>query len=332
MPTTTMKAITCPVPPRRAMVSLRGTVKSGQKPHHVARAGPGFMPEDCQLFAEHTAEDKLVIGRKKGPDGQGEWSLKRIYEVLPLLHRIAGRLSGGEQQMLATARMLMGNSPLLLLDEPSEGLARRSSCSGSVSCWSSSEASGDDPDRQAEHVFLPWPRQPCEADQQGPDRLQRHHRGAQGQRNRASALSGALNTFSRGQRHADADTRDRGLHCRPYAQQAAGGGDREGKNVHYQCARHGTERTRYALCERGAARGHRDRGRNARGRDAVGGRPPHDDRWRMPYQFGAVPRPCTGGHLRCGAFRHGADTDADRDDRGARLSARPSDPRAGRGL
>ncbi|UCF52789.1 MAG: ABC transporter ATP-binding protein [Bradyrhizobium sp.] len=124
---TTMKAIMGLAPQRRGKVSLRGAVISGRRPYHIARAGLGFVPEDRQIFPEHTVEDNLVIGRKKGPEGQDEWPIKRIYEVFPLLeplrHRIAGRLSGGEQQMLAIARTLMGNPALLVLDEPSEGLA-----------------------------------------------------------------------------------------------------------------------------------------------------------------------------------------------------------------
>jgi branched-chain amino acid transport system ATP-binding protein len=124
---TTMKAIAGIAPPRRGSVRVLGRELVGRKPHVIARAGLGYVPEDRQVFPEHSVEDNLLIAQKKGVDGRDDWTLRRIYEAFPLLEplrsRMAGRLSGGEQQMLSIARTLMGNPMALLLDEPSEGLA-----------------------------------------------------------------------------------------------------------------------------------------------------------------------------------------------------------------
>ncbi|MBI0432728.1 ABC transporter ATP-binding protein [Roseomonas sp. KE0001] len=124
---TTFKAIAGIAPPRRGQVMLSGTSLAGKAPYLVARAGVGYVPEDRQVFPEHTVEDNLIVGAKAGPRGDRHWTTERIYEVFPILagmrRRMAGRLSGGEQQMLTIARTLMGNPDILLLDEPSEGLA-----------------------------------------------------------------------------------------------------------------------------------------------------------------------------------------------------------------
>ena len=124
---TTLKAIAGIAPPTRGRVRVTDKEVQGKKPYVIARAGIGFVPEDRQVFPQHCVEDNLLIAAKKGPEGQDYWNLQRVYEIFPLLtplkQRMAGYLSGGEQQMLTIARTLMGNPIGLLLDEPSEGLA-----------------------------------------------------------------------------------------------------------------------------------------------------------------------------------------------------------------
>lgn len=124
---TTLKAVAGIAPPARGTVRLEGQDLRGQPPYAIARAGIGYVPEDRQVFPEHTIDDNLMIGEKTGLEGKKDWTRETVYEVFPILagmkNRLAGNLSGGEQQMLTIARTLMGNPSVLLLDEPSEGLA-----------------------------------------------------------------------------------------------------------------------------------------------------------------------------------------------------------------
>jgi branched-chain amino acid transport system ATP-binding protein len=124
---TTMKTIAGVLAPRRGEIEFKGKNIAGQPAHLIARAGLSFVPEDRQIFPDLSVEDNLTIAIKNAPDGTNAWSLERVYDMLPLLaplkNRLGGQLSGGEQQMLTVGRALMGNPEVLLLDEPSEGLA-----------------------------------------------------------------------------------------------------------------------------------------------------------------------------------------------------------------
>ena len=124
---TTLKAISGIAPPARGTIRFEGNDLTHAASHTISRAGIGYVPEDRQVFPEHTVDDNLMIGEKAGPGGDLSWTRETVYEVFPLLSgmkdRLAGLLSGGEQQMLTIARTLMGNPTVLLLDEPSEGLA-----------------------------------------------------------------------------------------------------------------------------------------------------------------------------------------------------------------
>jgi branched-chain amino acid transport system ATP-binding protein len=120
---TTLKAIVGLVDVRGGSVSLDGQDITALPPHEIARLGVGWVPEDRRIFSDLTVEENLLVGAKGGSG----WDASRVYEYFPALGRMArrrgGSLSGGEQQMLTVARTLMGNPRILLLDEPSEGLA-----------------------------------------------------------------------------------------------------------------------------------------------------------------------------------------------------------------
>ncbi|HEX4409097.1 MAG TPA: ABC transporter ATP-binding protein [Xanthobacteraceae bacterium] len=128
---TTMKAI-MGLMARKGRVRFNGTDISRSKPHEIARLGLGFTPEDRRIFSDLTVMENLDIGRqppRSFADGTPapQWSPERLFRLFPNLgempDRPGGRMSGGEQQMLTVARTLMGNPLLVLLDEPSEGVA-----------------------------------------------------------------------------------------------------------------------------------------------------------------------------------------------------------------
>jgi len=138
--TTTMRSIMGLTPPRSGRVVFKGVDITRWDAYRVARAGIGFVPEDRRVFADLTVWENLdVAQRNRKPSRTGhprlephaaapiQWTLDRVFELFPTLrtltNRNGGYLSGGEQQMLTIARTLMGNPDLLLLDEPSEGLA-----------------------------------------------------------------------------------------------------------------------------------------------------------------------------------------------------------------
>jgi len=141
--TTTMKSIMGLTPPKQGSIQFKGEEITGKEPYLLARKGIGYVPDDRRIFADLTVGENLEIAarssepfdgvypeqgrRAQDKTGFAQWDKERVYELFPALKEIESRkggcLSGGEQKMLAIARALMGNPELLLLDEPTEGLA-----------------------------------------------------------------------------------------------------------------------------------------------------------------------------------------------------------------
>jgi branched-chain amino acid transport system ATP-binding protein len=123
---TLMKCVIGLIQDKTGTVTFDGREIQALPPYRISRLGLGYVPEERRIFAELTVRENLEVGRRSA-GSTGRWPLERIFDVFPNLagmrDRPGGAMSGGEQQMLTMARALMGNPRMLLLDEPSEGLA-----------------------------------------------------------------------------------------------------------------------------------------------------------------------------------------------------------------
>jgi len=125
--TTTLRSVMGLTPPRSGSIKLLGIEIVGKLPFQVAALGIGYAPDDRRIFPDLTTEENLLLAGHLSKRKNGDWSVERAYNLFPVLRdvrtRKGGFLSGGEQKMLATGRALMTNPSLVLIDEPSEGLA-----------------------------------------------------------------------------------------------------------------------------------------------------------------------------------------------------------------
>jgi branched-chain amino acid transport system ATP-binding protein len=127
---TTLKSIMGVVQPKQGSIQFHQQELIGKPPFEIARLGVGYVPEDRRIFRSLTVHENLLMGIKGGQKrstGDGGWTIERIYQLFPKLeerrNNKGGHLSGGEQQMLTVVRTLMGNPRVILVDEPTEGLA-----------------------------------------------------------------------------------------------------------------------------------------------------------------------------------------------------------------
>jgi branched-chain amino acid transport system ATP-binding protein len=125
--TTTLRSIMGLTPAKSGSITYKGAEIVGVAAYKIARMGIGFVPEDRIIFPDLTVLDNFMVAAKKGSGNNDHWTVEKLFELFPVLRARAdqrgGTLSGGEQQMLTIARTLMGNPELLLVDEPTEGLA-----------------------------------------------------------------------------------------------------------------------------------------------------------------------------------------------------------------